>query len=132
MLNISKYLFIPHSYDDVNCVSLIQLFYEKELNIILEVPEYEKSRRWSAFFTTDSVDAWAINKASKVELTAAKNYDLMIFKSPRTNKLSHFGMYVESNKMLHIEEKSTSKIELLSSYWLEQLYGVYRYGSLVL
>ena len=130
--NLNKYLFIPHSYDEINCVSLIQLFYKKELDLELKVPEYEKSRRWSAFFTTNSVDGWAINNASKVELTTAKNYDLMIFKSTRSNKLTHFAMYLQTNKMLHVEEGSTSKIELLSDYWLQQLYGVYRYDALVL
>lgn len=126
-----KYLFLPHSYTDLNCVSLIQRFYSCELKIDLLLPEYEKSRRWSAFFTTNSVDDWASNNAKKVNLQYAKNYDLMIFKS-KNNKLTHFAMYVETNRMLHTEEGSFSKIELLSDYWIQQLYGVYRYEALVL
>lgn len=128
--NMQQYLFIPHNYDDVNCVTLIQRFYKNELGIELKIPQYEKSRRWSAFFTPSSVDDWAKNNAKKVSLTSAKNYDLMVFKSK--NRLTHFSMYVESNRMLHIEEGSTSKIEVLSDYWLQQLYGVYRYAALVL
>lgn len=131
-MNLGEYLFLPHSYGDVNCVSLIQRFYANELDITLDIPDYEKSRRWSAFFTTKSVDFWATQNAKKVELTAAKNYDLMIFKSRNSNKLTHFAMYIESNRMLHIEEGSTSKIEMLSDYWLQQLYGVYRHAALVL
>lgn len=129
-MNLEKYLFIPHSYDDINCVSLIQLYYKNELGVELNIPEYNKSRRWSAFFNTSSVDAWAINNATKVQLTEAKNYDLMIFKSG--NKLTHFAMYVATNRMLHVEERSVSKIELLSDYWIKQLYGVYRHEALVL
>lgn len=130
VLNLDNYLFIPHNYDSINCVSLIQLYYKNELNIDLIIPEYKKSRRWSAFFNTASADAWAIDNAIKVQLTDAKNYDLMIFKSG--NKLTHFAMYVESNRMLHIEEQSVSKVELLSDYWIKQLYGVYRHEALVL
>jgi cell wall-associated NlpC family hydrolase len=129
---MEKYLFLQHNYDDINCVTLIQQFYKEELGLELVIPEYEKSRRWSAFFTTESVDSWAKNNAKKVELTEAKNYDLIIFKSRNSNKLTHFAMYIESNRMLHVEENSTSKIEILSDYWLQQLYGVYRHAALVL
>lgn len=83
------------------------------------------------YFTTYAIDNWAVNNAKKISLTKSHNYDLMIFKSKRSKQLTHFGLYIKPNKMLHVEEGKTSRIDTLSDYWLEQLYGIYRHNDLV-
>ena len=128
---LHNYLFIQHDYNATNCVTLITDFYAKELSIDIELPEYPKSKRWMLEFTTDSVDLWADKYAIKVPLTAAKNYDLMVFKASNSNYLTHFGLYLERGKFLHMEEGKTSKIELLDDYWLSSLYKVLRHEQMV-
>ena len=130
-MNLNNYLFIQHAYNATNCITLITDFYAKELNIDIKLPAYSKSKRWMLEFTTDSVDIWADKYATNVPLTAAKNYDLMVFKASNSNCLTHFGLYLERGKFLHMEEGSTSKIELLDDYWLSSLYKVLRHEKMV-
>ena len=82
-------------------------------------------------FTTTSFDERAAKYGTKVPLTDAKNYDLIVFKSKKSNLLIHFGLYLLPSRMLHVEEGSTSRVDTLSDYWLEHLHGVYRHDSLV-
>jgi len=35
-------------------------------------------------------------------------------------------MYIGQNMMIHIEEKSYSRIDMLNQDWREKIYGVYR------
>ena len=51
------------------------------------------------------MNKWVSNDWTKVKLTEAKNYDVMIFKSERTNLITHFGMYIMPSKMMHIERR---------------------------
>ena len=131
MKDLTPYLHNKHNYEDTNCVSLLSCVYNDVLGIKLDIPDYPKSRKWLTAFTTDSVDSWALNCAIKVSLTDAKNYDLIVFKSSKSNRLTHFALYVEHNKMFHVEEDNYSKIELLSDYWRDNIYAVYRHEQMV-
>jgi hypothetical protein len=128
---LNNYLFIQHDYKTNNCVTLLTDFYKKELSINIDLPEYPKSKRWLVQFTTDSADVWADKYAIKVPLTDARNYDLMVFKASNSKCLTHFGLYLERGKFLHMEEASYSKIELLDDYWLSNLYTVLRHEQMV-
>ena len=128
---ISSYLCRKHSYGTFDCIQLVKQFYRNELKIELEIPEYPASRRWVSLFTTETFDTLILQYAKKVSLTTAKNYDLLVFKSLTSNYITHFGLYVDMGKMLHVEESSTSQITFLDSYWQERLYGCYRHNSLV-
>ena len=101
---VQDYLGQKHVYGEVDCIELIRSFYEKELKIDFSLPTYPKSRQWMKYFTTDNVDKWASLCSIKVQLTAAKNYDVMVFKSEKSNLVIHFGMYLMPSKMFHIEE----------------------------
>jgi cell wall-associated NlpC family hydrolase len=130
-MNIHNYLFLPHSYGDIDCASLISLYYKQELNIDLNLPEYPHSKSWMRVFSTDYLDNWAISNAHKICLTDAQNFDLISFKAKSSNALIHFGMYIKPNKMLHIEEGSTSRVDTLDDYWLSRLHAIYRHNELV-
>ena len=82
-------------------------------------------------FSCKNVDSWAAVYGQKVELTAAKNYDVMVFKSMKTDLVIHFAIYIEHNKILHVEEGRDSCIEVLSDYWRERLYTIYRHHEMV-
>ena len=67
----------------------------------------------------------------KVELTVAKNYDVMVFKSLKSDLVVHFGLYIQHNKILHVEEGGSSCVEILSDYWRDRLHAIYRHNDMV-
>ena len=128
---VRNYISLPHSYDNINCITLIKSFYHNELNLQFSLPDYPLSKQWIKEFTTMSIDNWAAQCAKKVSLTNAKDYDVIAFKSEKTNLVIHFGMYLMPSKMLHIEEGGISRVETLSDYWVENIHAIYRHDNLV-
>lgn len=128
---ISSYLGIKHAYGSYDCITLVQQFYENELNCSFNIPVYPSSRLWMKKYTVEFLDEWASKYGKKVSLTDAKNYDLISFKSKKSNLLIHFGLYIKPNKMLHVEEGNTSRVDNLSEYWLEHLHAIYRHDKMV-
>ena len=131
MPDILKYLGIPHTYGVFDCITLVKSFYEQELNCSFALPSYEHSRAWMKQYTTNLFEERASQYGKKVSLTDAQNYDLIIFKSRKSNLLIHFGLYLKPNSMLHVEEGASSRVESLSDYWLQHLYAVYRHDKMV-
>ena len=82
-------------------------------------------------FSTDNVDGWASTCAVKVKLTEAENYDVIAFKSTRSNLIIHFGLFLKPTQMLHIEEGGVSVVETLSDYWVKRIHSLYRHESMV-
>lgn len=128
---VQNYLSLKHEYGKIDCIELIRQFYKDELNIVFDLPTYPKSREWLKYFSTESVDGWASSCATKVELTEAQNYDVMVFRSEKSNLIIHFGMYLMPSKMLHVEEGGFSCIQTLSHYWVDRLHAIYRHNELV-
>ena len=128
---VQKYLSLKHKYGEVDCIELIRSFYKNELNIQFDLPPYPHSRAWMKYFHTSKVDEWASKCSIKVKLTDAKNYDVMVFKSPKSDLVVHFGLYLQHNKILHVEEGRDSCVEALSDYWRERLHSIYRHNELV-
>jgi cell wall-associated NlpC family hydrolase len=128
---ITSYLGIKHCYGVYDCITLVQQFYEKELGCSFDIPAYTHSRQWMKEYTTDLFDERASKYGIKVSLTDAKNYDLISFKSKKSNLLIHFGLYIKPNRMLHVEEGKSSQVEQLSDYWLQHLHAIYRHDKLV-
>lgn len=128
---MEKYLGLSHEYGTIDCIKLIQFFYENELGISLDIPNYSFSRMWIRDYSPLALESKLLKYAIKVPLTEAKNYDLIVFKSADNKFITHFGMFLQPCKMLHVEENNTSKIEYLSDYWINLTYGIYRHKALV-
>ena len=128
---VQQYLGLQHNYGTIDCIELIRLFYKNELNINLFLPTYPKSREWMKHFSTKSVDGWALTCAQKVQLTEAQNYDVIAFKSTKSELITHFGLFLKPTQMLHIEEGGVSRVETLSAYWIERIHSLYRHESMV-
>ena len=128
---VQKYLGLKHKYGVVDCIELIRLFYKNELNIEFPLPPYPHSRAWLKHFSTEHIDRWASVCAVKVRLTEAKNYDVIAFKSTKSNLITHFGLFLAPTQMLHIEEGGISRVETLSEYWIERIHAFYRHESMV-
>lgn len=131
MPNIQRYLGMPHIYGSYDCIVLVQQFYEKELGCSFDLPTYPHSRQWMKQYTIDFLDERASKYGKKVSLTDAQDYDLISFKSKKSNLLIHFGLYIKPNRMLHVEEGKASQVEQLSDYWLQHLHAIYRHDKLV-
>lgn len=129
-MNVTKYLGLRHCYGELDCITLIKTFYEQELGISFDIPEYARSNRWMLGFTEHELNSWITKYAIKTSLTAAKNYDLIAFKSKR-NTINHFAMFLSPASILHVEEGALSKIETLNDDWIKQIYTVYRHEQLV-
>ena len=128
---VQQYLGKKHDYGIFDCISLIKDFYSQELGINFDLPAYPQSRAWMKSFSTDTVEKLALQHARKVKLTEAKDYDVMVFKSDKTNLVIHFGLYLSPLKMLHIEEGGFSCVSTLSEYWMSKLHMVLRHNELV-
>ena len=122
---------MKHDYSNINCITLIQAYYKNELGIDLCLPKYDESRAWLKQFTVTFLDNWANQYGKKVLLTEVKNYEIMAFRSKKTELLTHFAMFIMPYKMLHVEEGRSSTVELLSDKWLDNLHGIYRHNALV-
>ena len=128
---VQKYLGLKHKYGVVDCIELIRLFYKNELNIEFPLPPYPHSRAWLKHFSTEHIDRWASVCAVKVRLTEAKNYDVIAFKSTKSNLITHFGLFLAPTQMLHIEEGGVSRVETLSQYSVKRIHAFYRHESMV-
>jgi cell wall-associated NlpC family hydrolase len=128
---LNKYIGIAHNYGTSDCITLVKSFYREELGIDIILPEYPKSRKWLKSYSVDFMDSWVSKYTKKVSLTEAKNYDLISFKSKKSNLLTHFGLYIKPNRMLHVEEGKNSQVEQLSDYWLQYLHALYRHDKMV-
>jgi len=126
---VQKYLGLQHDYGVVDCIELIRNFYENELEIDFSLPSYDKSSKWMKQFSPESIDEWASKCAIKVNLTDAQDYDVIAFKSKKL--IIHFGMFLKPTKMLHIEEGRASRIDTLSSYWVDNIHAIYRHEKMV-
>lgn len=126
---VQRYLGLQHQYGVVDCIEIIRHFYLNELEIDFPLPSYDKSANWMKQFSPDNIDEWASKCAIKVNLTDAQDYDVMAFRSKKL--IIHFGMFLKPTKMLHIEEGRASRIDTLSSEWVESIHAIYRHEKMV-
>jgi cell wall-associated NlpC family hydrolase len=128
---VQKYIGLSHQYGVIDCIELIRTFYKNELDLSFDLPSYPKSAQWMKQFSCTNVDSWASTYGVKVSLTDAKNYDVMVFRSLKSDLVTHFGLYIQHNKILHVEEGRDSCVESLSEYWRDRLYTIYRHNEMV-
>jgi hypothetical protein len=128
---VQKYLGLSHEYGKVDCIRLIKNFYNKELELDFPLPDYPLSKQWLKRYSTTFVDNWAASTFIKVNLTDAENYDVIAFKSNKTNLIIHFALFLKPVEMLHIEEGGFSCIQTLSQEWRDSIHSFYRHEQLV-
>ena len=128
---VQQYLGLKHEYGVIDCIELLRQFYNNELSLDFPLPIYLKSRSWMKHFSTHNVDLWAETCFIKVNLTHAENYDIIAFKSDRSDLIIHFGLFLKPTRMLHIEEGGVSCIDTLSDYWISRIHSFYRHVKLV-
>ena len=135
MKKYKKYLGKKHNYFHTNCITLIAEIYETELQrddfkkiwklLDLKEGHPEQESKWYKFFTQSLVSVLGIIQIQK-KLTDIKEYDVIIFATRQRKIPIHFGMYIGQNMMIHIEEGSYSKIDMLNDNWRGKVHSVYR------
>jgi hypothetical protein len=139
MTKYIKYLGLKHDYDNVNCITLIDMIYVNELNnrIFTDVWKFfdikkghpEEKSRWSFRFSFEQLANWANKNTTKVDWQKdLQEYDVLWFKTKK-NRPMHFGMYTGVNEFIHIEEGGYSRISFLNEEWRNQMFGAYRSKS---
>jgi hypothetical protein len=139
MTDYTKYLGIKHDYSTNNCITIISDIYKQELNsnVFDSIWEYtginngvvEDGRNWRKRFSIKSINNWASKVATKVILTNVQEYDVILFRSGRFLP-THFGMYIHSNKFIHLAEGKYSTISLLNADWREQIDSIWHWNGL--
>jgi cell wall-associated NlpC family hydrolase len=128
---VQQYLGVHHEYGTFDCITLVKHFYKNQLNIDFNLPTYPYDISWIKNFTPEYIDQWALRYSVKVNLTELKNYDVIAFKSRKTNLIIHFGIYLTPNRLLHVEHGGASRIDSLSTYWIDYIHAIYRHEQLV-
>jgi len=130
MIKYSKYIGLPYKnggrdFNGVDCYGLLYLFFKTELNINL--PD---------FLELNYEDSWYKNgenhilnnigtKWIKVD-KPYKAFDGLVFFLGTKRIANHIGLYIGRNRILHIYESITSRIDTLDK-WENKLYGIMRY-----
>ena len=138
MQKYRKYLGIKHDYHNTNCITLIADIYKNELpneDTFKKIWDYlditeghpEQEDKWWKFFDLKRWNKFLKEYCKKIEnLTEIQEYDVIVFSTSRRRIPIHFGMYIGQNYMIHLEEKGTSKIEMLTDTWRGKIHSVYR------
>jgi len=134
-----KYLGIQHNYLENNCITLIDSIYKNELNsnvfeslwepLGLPGGKPKDGRGWMKRLSVQTLEDWATTVAIKVYLTELQEYDVIIFKSGRLIP-THFGLYIEANRFIHLPEGKSSLIEVLNQDWRDQIASIWRWNGI--
>ena len=122
---IEKYLGIPHEYGKWDCILIVTEFYKNEFGIDIKLPAYPHSDEWMDTYSPEFADSFFSKYGTKVPLTEANNYALMVFRSKKSKRLIHFGVFLAPGSILHVEENRPSCIETLCDDVRKELYAVY-------
>ena len=134
-----KYIGIKHNYLENNCITLIDSIYKNELNsnvfeslwepLGLPGGKPKDGRGWMKRLSVQTLEDWATTVAIKVYLTELQEYDVIIFKSRRLIP-THFGLYVENNRFIHLAEGKFSKIDVLDQEYREEIASIWRWNGI--
>lgn len=138
-----KYLEYHHSWQCINCLTLIEKIYKDNLDIDFS-DQWKRAGRMDGTSGIDSSwpkkfkDAILSEKINwvKISLTELKEYDILAFVN-RKNIPFHFGCYISNNKFIHAPRNSNINITDLNDYyreWMTYEYtdgGAYRHKYLV-
>lgn len=121
-----KYKNQGRDFDGVDCYGLLYLFYKTELGVLL--PDFislDYDQEWY-----DSGENHIINNIGKLWIKVTppyKMFDGLIFYLGTKETANHVSLYIGKNKIIHIYENITSRIEIIDRHWEQNLYGIMRY-----
>lgn len=133
-----KYLIYKHTWNYINCLTLIELIYEEQLGIDfsdiwdeLEIPDgtTDANINWFKKYHKKFLKLKLLNW-TKISLQQLQEYDIILFKN-RKGLINHFGMYIGENKFIHVEQDIYTNINELNEHWRDSILAIYRHNDLV-
>jgi proteasome lid subunit RPN8/RPN11 len=119
---VEKYIGKKFDVYKFDCYQLTKDYYKNELNIIL--PEFQRDENWYTNIPKLIEDNWSKHF---IEVEDKQKNDILLFKIGH-DYISHMGIYLGGNLMLHVELDRESKVEIVGHKWLKRLEKVIRYG----
>ena len=93
----------------------------------MEKGRHNYGNKWWKFIDSENFNKFLTEYAIKIDnIIDIQEYDVIMFSTPRRRIPIHFGMYIGQNMMIHMQEKSYSKIEMLNDIWRGKIHGIYR------
>jgi proteasome lid subunit RPN8/RPN11 len=121
---LEEYLDIDFLIGKNDCLSLVENYYNKELNI--KIPYFSREDGW--FNKNGAVIFDNINNAGffEIEPKNMKKNDLLFFGEDK-KYINHIGIYLGNNLMLHHPRNTKSVIENLNEHYLNRLKNIVRH-----
>jgi cell wall-associated NlpC family hydrolase len=123
------YIGLKHDWNTINCLTIIEKIYKEKLGITFD-DVWKRAgrvdgtsnldRKWFIKYGLDSVMI-ELQNWQKIPLTKLKEYDILVF--VKKERPWHFGMYIDANKFIHVEENSFVTISELSQEYRDILYN---------
>lgn len=133
----------PFFFGHLDCFSLFQDYYRRELNINIILPVINHPKRYDikywqtkeALIEFDKLGrpAWIHNFLMDNNFTKVddlKKYDILVFKAPNIPFPSHVAIYLDNNQILHHFFEYSAR-ENYSNAFKRMNVGVYRHQSLI-
>lgn len=110
----------------VDCYSLVQDYYKKELNI--ELRDYVRSSNWNNQGDSPYVDNAEASGFQIVDTLEKHDIILMQMRSPIPN---HAAIYIGNNTILHHLTNRLSSIDVYGGWYQKVTRAIYRHRSLI-
>ncbi len=138
-IDFSKYINIPYKelgrdWNGVDCYGLVVLIFREEVglhlpdftDLLYSKERYEIDKKQDHFLNSIGIK-WVDIKKEQL-----RPLDVLVFNKINDIKLStHVGIYIESNKFIHVQENYPSMLGKLDDpYWKGKLYRAIRYKKL--
>ena len=107
-----EFLSKPYDLGSWDCYSIVIRYYES-LGVRINTLPYLHSKDIYSY-TLKDLDRIFGFKFKRVSLDKLEKDDILVFTLFNRDNLCHFGIFIPTNKMLHIEEGRHSTIEELS------------------
>jgi probable lipoprotein NlpC len=129
---MDQYINLPYKnmgrdFNGVDCYGLAYLIFEEERGIQLpDFTDINYTIGWSEDGENYIVDS-IYDKWSEVELPYQLFDCILFYKNANRSIVNHIGVYIGSNKFIHIILRKRSEINRLDKLWNNRIYKVLRF-----
>ena len=132
----TPYLHMKHDWNGINCITLIENIYQRFLNISLDDmwnrlgQGKQFNKKWRTIYDFELLKQEVDNNWKKISLPNIQEFDI-IFIISRGKIPLHFGLYIDQNRFIHVEEFSYCTVSELNERYRDRAYGYFRHKLMV-
>ena len=131
----NHYIGIPYeslgrSFTGADCWGLLYMVFRNELQI--DVPRFDGYDDTDDLPSIHEIMHGAIGSEIAMSVIPGQHreFDVLVFRRGRMD--SHVGIVIDNSRMLHMAEKSQSRIEdYTNGYWSKRLTGIVRHKDMI-